>query len=62
MASQVRQALWVACGLLVFLGIFFAAVGAFHLTIASGAALVLLAGLWLTHEWTGLWRDEHHPG
>jgi len=57
--ASVRHALWVACAALLFLGIFFAALGAFRLTVSTGVALVLLAALWLAHEWGGLWRDEH---
>jgi hypothetical protein len=61
MASQVRHAFWVACGSLVFLGIFFAALGAYELGVASTVTLILLAALWLAHEWGGLWHDEHTP-
>jgi len=62
MAAHLRHGLWVACGSLVLLGIFFAALGAFDPTEAVGltVALLVLAALWLGHEWGGLWRDEHH--
>jgi hypothetical protein len=62
MADHVRHAFWVACGSLVLLGIFFAALGAFDPTEAVGltVALLVLAALWLAHEWGGMWRDEHH--
>ena len=62
MADQVRHAFWVACGSVVLLGIFFAALGAFDPTEAVGLTigLLVLAGLWLAHEWGGMWRDEHH--
>jgi len=62
MAAHVRHALWVACGSIVLLGIFFAALGAFDPTEAVGLtiALLVLAVLWLVHEWGGMWRDEHH--
>ena len=62
MTDHVRHAFWVACGSLVLLGIFFAALGAFDPTEALGltAGLLILAALWLAHEWAGLWRDEHH--
>ena len=62
MAAHVRHALWIACGSLVLLGIFFAALGAFDPTEAVGltALLLVMAGLWLAHEWSGLWHDEHH--
>jgi hypothetical protein len=52
--------LWAACAALVLLFIFLAALGAFEpgdvLPVTIGA--VVLAGLWLAHEWGGLWRDE----
>jgi hypothetical protein len=62
MADHVRHAFWVTCGSLVLLGIFFAALGAFDPTEAIGltVALLVLAALWLAHEWGGMWRDEHH--
>lgn len=62
MAAHVRHAFWVACGSLVLLGIFLAALGAFDPTeaVALTVALLVLAALWLAHEWGGLWRDEHH--
>ena len=49
MAAHVRHAFWVACGSLVLLGIFFAALGAFDPTEAIGLtiALLVLAALWL---------------
>lgn len=59
MVWKVRHAFWIACGSLVFLGIFFAALGAFEMTAVSTIVLLLLAALWLAHEWGGLWRDEH---
>lgn len=61
MADHVRHAFWVVCGSLVLLGIFFAALGAFDPTEALGltVGLLVLAALWLAHEWAGLWRDEH---
>jgi hypothetical protein len=62
MAAHVRHAFWVACGSIVLLGIFLGALGAFDPTEAVGLtiALLVLAGLWLAHEWGGMWRDEHH--
>jgi hypothetical protein len=62
MTDHVRHAFWVACGSLVLLGIFFAALGAFDPTEAVGltVALIVLAALWLAHEWGGMWHDEHH--
>ena len=62
MSANVRHAFWVVCGSLVLLGIFFAALGAFDPTEAVGltVALLVMAALWLGHEWSGLWRDEHH--
>lgn len=62
MTSHVTHAFWIACGSLVLLGIFFAALGAYEPSVASTVALLLLAALWLAHEWGGLWRDEHRPG
>jgi hypothetical protein len=56
----VSQILWATCAALVLLFIFFAALDAFDpgdvlpVTIAA----VILAALWLAHEWLGLWRDE----
>ncbi len=56
----VAHAFWAACGAIVVLFIFFAALGA----IEPGDALeltivvVALAALWLAHAWRGLWRDE----
>jgi hypothetical protein len=56
----VAQVFWATCAALVLLFIFFAALGAFEpgdvlpVTIAA----VVLATLWLAHEWRGLWRDE----
>ena len=60
MASRVRHAFWVACGSLVLIGIFLAALGAFDPTDALGLtiALLLMAALWLGHEWLTLWREE----
>ena len=62
MAAHVRHALWIACGSLVLLGIFFAALGAFDPTEAVGltVALLVMAALWLAHEWGALWHDERH--
>ena len=62
MADHARHAFWVACGAIVLLGIFFAALGAFDPTeaIELTIALLVLAALWLAHEWAGLRRDEHH--
>lgn len=62
MVSHLRHAFWIVCGSLVLLGIFSAALGLFDPTEAVGltVALLLLAALWLVHEWGGLWRDEHH--
>lgn len=62
MTGRIRHAFWAACGSLVLLGIFFAALGAFDPTEAVGltVALLVLAALWLAHEWGDLWQDEHH--
>jgi hypothetical protein len=52
--------LWAACGGLVLVYIFLAALGAFEpgdvivLTVAAVAA----AALWLAHEWREQFRDE----
>jgi hypothetical protein len=54
------QVAWGACASLVLAFIFLTALGAFEpgeileLTIL----VVALAGLWLAHEWRGLFRDE----
>jgi len=62
MAARMRHAFWVACGVIVLLGIFFAALGAFDPTeaIAATVVLLVLAALWLAHAWGALWREEHH--
>lgn len=62
MSAHLRHAFWIACGSLVLLGIFLAALGAFDPTEAVGltVALLVLAALWLGHEWGGLWHDERH--
>jgi hypothetical protein len=58
--DSLAQALWAACAAFVLLFIFLAALGAFEpgdvLPVTIGA--VVLAALWLAHEWRGLWRDE----
>ena len=42
MAAHVRHAFWIACGSLVLLGIFFAALGAFDPTEAVGLTIALV--------------------
>jgi hypothetical protein len=51
---------WAACGTIVVLFIFFAALGAVEPGDALGLtiAVLALAVLWLAHAWRGLWRDE----
>ena len=52
---------WAACGAIVLLYIFLAALGAFEPGEAEvvTAAVLVLAALWLGHSWGRLWRDEH---
>jgi hypothetical protein len=54
------HAFWAACGTIVVLFIFFAALGAVEPgdAIALTIAVLALAVLWLAHAWRGLWRDE----
>ena len=58
--ASVAQVLWAACAALVLLFIFFAALGAFEPgdVLPVTVVAVVLAALWLAHEWGGLWRDE----
>ena len=57
---SVAQVLWATCAALVLLFIFLAALGAFEPgdVLPVTVAAVVLAALWLAHEWLGLWRDE----
>jgi hypothetical protein len=60
MGERTSHRLWGACAAFVLAFIFFAALGAFEpgevlpLTVAA----LVLATLWLAHEWRALWRDE----
>jgi hypothetical protein len=58
--GSVAQVLWATCAALVLLFIFLAALGAFEPgdVLPVTVAAVVLAALWLAHEWLGLWRDE----
>jgi hypothetical protein len=64
--GQVRKhpalshAFWGACGSIVLLFIFFAALGAFEPwdALEVTAVVLALAVAFLAHEWLGLWRDE----
>jgi len=51
---------WIASGAIVIVFILVAALGAIDPTEAVGvtAVVLLLAVLWLAHEWGQLWRDE----
>ena len=52
--------LWAACGAIVVIYVFLAALGAFEPTevIEVTIAVVLLAALLLTHEWREQFHDE----
>jgi hypothetical protein len=54
------HAFWAACGTIVVLFIFFAALGAIEPDDAVEVTVVVLAlaVLWLAHAWRGLWHDE----
>jgi hypothetical protein len=60
MRTALAHAFWAACGTIVVLFIFFAALGAVEPGDAIGLtiAVLALAVLWLAHEWRGLWRAE----
>ena len=60
----VAQVFWAGCAALVLLFIFLAALDAFDPgdVLPVTVAVVVLAALWLAHEWLGLWRDEHRDG
>ena len=51
---------WAACGAIVVGYVFFAALGAFEPSevIELTIAVVLIAGILLTHEWREQFRDE----
>ena len=57
--ASLAHAFWAACGTIVVLFIFFAALGAVEPENALGLtiAVLALAVLWLAHAWRGLWRD-----
>jgi len=58
--GALEHAFWAACGSVVLLYIFFAALDAFDPTevIEATVVVLLLAVLWLSHAWRDLWRDE----
>jgi hypothetical protein len=58
--DPLAHAFWAACGTVVVLFIFFAALGAIEPEDATELTVVVLAlaVLWLAHAWRGLWRDE----
>jgi hypothetical protein len=60
MRATVAHAFWAACGTIVVLFIFFAALGVVEPDDAIELTVVVLAlaVLWLAHAWRGLWRDE----
>jgi fatty acid desaturase len=51
---------WAACGVLVLVYILLAALGAFEPgdVVVLTVAAVVLAVLWLAHEWREQFRDE----
>jgi hypothetical protein len=57
--ESLGHAFWAACGAIVLLFIFFAALGAVEPDEALELTIVVLAlaVLWLAHAWRGLWRD-----
>jgi hypothetical protein len=58
--DAVRQAFWGACGAIVLIYIFLAALTAVdpaEAEVVTGLVL-LLAVLWLAHNWRRLWLDE----
>jgi hypothetical protein len=58
--DTLAHAFWAACGTIVVLFIFFAALGAIDPDDAVEVTVVVLAlaVLWLAHAWRGLWHDE----
>jgi hypothetical protein len=58
--DAVRQAFWAACGAIVLLYIFLAALSAVDPAEAEAltAVVLMLAVLWLAHNWRQLWMDE----
>jgi hypothetical protein len=58
--EALAHAFWAACGAIVVLFIFVAALGAVEPGEAIELTIVVLAlaVLWLAHAWAGLWRDE----
>jgi hypothetical protein len=54
------HAFWAACGGIVILFIFFAALGAIDPSeaVEVTAVVLVLAVLWSAHAWRDLWRDE----
>jgi membrane protein implicated in regulation of membrane protease activity len=54
--------LWAGCGAIVVGYVFLAALGAFEPSevIELTIAVVLIAGILLTHEWREQFRDERH--
>jgi hypothetical protein len=57
---SLAHAFWVVSGAAVLLFIFFAALGAIDPTdaVEVTAVIVVVAMLWLAHEWIQLWRAE----
>ncbi|HLM08210.1 MAG TPA: hypothetical protein VK307_00770 [Thermoleophilaceae bacterium] len=58
--ERATHLLWGGCAAAVLAYIFLAALGAFEPdeVLPLTVAVVVLAVLWLAHEWRGLWRDE----
>jgi hypothetical protein len=59
-----RTALWATCASIVLLAIGVAALAALDPEDAwpVTVAVLLLAVLWLAHEWSRLWDDERRRG
>jgi hypothetical protein len=56
-----RTALWALCASIVLVAIALAALAGLEPSDAwpVTAAVLLLAVLWLAHEWHRLWEEEH---
>jgi hypothetical protein len=59
-----RTALWALCASIVLLAIGLAAIAGLEPSDAwpVTATVLLLAVLWLAHEWSRLWKEERRHG
>jgi hypothetical protein len=62
--DSLSHVFWAACGTIVVLFIFFAALGAIEPSDAVEVTVVVLVltVVWTAHAWRGLWRDERREG